>query len=84
MAAGETMDLDIQDNTLPAVTAKVGDKIVWTNQDDVPHSVVLDDNSVTSDNFNKGETFEHTFDAAGTFEYFCEFHPNMKGSIVVE
>ena len=31
-----------------------------------------------------GESFTQTFDTAGTYEYFCEFHPNMKGSIVVE
>ena len=31
-----------------------------------------------------GESFTQTFDKAGTFEYFCEFHPNMKGTIVVK
>jgi plastocyanin len=83
MAAGETMNVDIKDNTLPEVTAKVGDTIVWTNQDDVPHSVVLDDNSVTSENFNKGETFEQAFDEAGTFPYHCGVHPSMKASITI-
>jgi plastocyanin len=31
-----------------------------------------------------GTSFSQTFDAAGEFPYFCEFHPNMQGSIVVQ
>lgn len=31
-----------------------------------------------------GSSFEFTFDETGTFAYFCEIHPSMTGSIVVE
>ncbi len=24
-----------------------------------------------------------TFEQAGTYDYFCEFHPNMKGTVEV-
>jgi len=30
-----------------------------------------------------GTTFSHTFDEAGTYEYFCMVHPWMKGIIQV-
>lgn len=31
-----------------------------------------------------GETYEHTFETAGEFPYFCIPHPNMTGAVVVE
>ena len=38
-----------------------------------------------SGNVAEGETFEHTFDTAGTYEYFCIPHEtSMKGEVVVE
>ena len=30
-----------------------------------------------------GDTFEFTFDEAGTFDYFCRVHPVMTGSVIV-
>jgi plastocyanin len=29
------------------------------------------------------QTWQHTFTKPGTYAYFCELHPYMKGSIVV-
>ncbi len=29
------------------------------------------------------EIYTETFEQAGTFDYFCEFHPNLKGTVVV-
>ena len=31
-----------------------------------------------------GEQFSFTFDDAGTFAYFCNIHPSMTATIVVE
>ena len=31
-----------------------------------------------------GESFSFTFEEEGTFDYFCEIHPQMEGSVVVE
>ena len=31
-----------------------------------------------------GSAFSFRFNEVGTFEYFCEIHPSMTGSIVVE
>jgi plastocyanin len=67
------------------VTIKAGDAVTWVNDDSVGHDV-------TGDNFKSGEpgamkngdTFEHTFDAAGTFDYVCTVHPGMEGSVTVE
>jgi plastocyanin len=29
-------------------------------------------------------TFSHTFNDTGTFAYFCEVHPSMRGTVIVE
>ncbi|MBD3184602.1 hypothetical protein GF312_20140 [Candidatus Poribacteria bacterium] len=37
-----------------------------------------------SDNLNTGETFIHTFETTGTYDYICELHPTqMRGEIIV-
>ena len=30
-----------------------------------------------------GDTFEHTFEEAGEFPYYCAVHPNMIGTVSV-
>ena len=66
-----------------SVTIKVGDTVVWTNDDDHDHTVVADDGSFKSEKIGHGETFKHTFDKKGKFKYSCSYHPRMKGVIVV-
>jgi len=31
-----------------------------------------------------GNSYTHTFDSAGTFDYYCIVHPWMIGSVIVE
>ena len=62
-------------------TVKVGQKVVWTNDDDAPHNVV--GGPIKSETFNKGETFEYTPSEAGTIDYVCTIHPGMEGKLTV-
>jgi plastocyanin len=66
-------------------TAKVGDTVKWTFDDDSSqHTVTSDDgSSFDSGTHGKGESFTHKFDKAGTFAYHCSLHANMKGTITV-
>jgi len=67
------------------ITISAGQSITWTNQDEAMHTVTGKDRDfLQSGTLNQGDTFTQTFDEPGTYEYFCEFHPNMKGIIVVE
>jgi len=67
------------------ITVPVGSTVAWTNDDVVPHTATARDREVLqSGTIAAGETYEQTFDTAGTYDYFCEFHPNMEGTVVVE
>ncbi|HEX6361045.1 cupredoxin family copper-binding protein [Actinophytocola sp.] len=68
------------------LTISVGDTVVWTNHDTAPHNVVVSDGPVkfTSPTLNQGDTFTYTFTVAGTYDYYCSIHPDMKASITVE
>lgn len=47
------------------------------------HTVTADDVAFLSGNLTPGRTFQHTFAAAGTYDYHCSLHPTMKGTITV-
>jgi plastocyanin len=62
----------------------VGTTVTWTNMDSAPHTVTQSGGGgFQSGAMQQGETFSFTFEEAGTFDYFCEFHPNMSGQVIV-
>ena len=65
------------------IEIKVGTTITWTNNDSAPHTVTANDRSFDSGRMEQGQTFSFTFEEAGSFDYFCEYHPGMSGTIVV-
>ncbi|MHB8618287.1 MAG: cupredoxin domain-containing protein [Chloroflexota bacterium] len=66
-----------------AITIHVGTAVTWTNNDIEQHTITARDKAFNSDVINNGKTFTHTFDKTGRFEYFCQIHPNMVGTVVV-
>jgi len=73
------------------VTIDIGDTVTWENVDNAAHTVtsgspadgpdgVFDSSLIMAG----GASFSHTFDDAGTYDYFCMVHPWMAGSVVVE
>jgi plastocyanin len=68
----------------PAAAAiQPGDTIMWTNEGNQPHTVTSDDGQFDSEVLNPGDSFMFTFPEAGTFNYHCEIHPFMTGSVSV-
>jgi plastocyanin len=64
----------------------VGTTVTWVNRDDVPHTAT---SSVKPRVFNSGaldtdQKYSFTFKTKGTYDYFCEVHPHMTGTIVVK
>ena len=65
------------------VEVPVGTTVVFTNQGQAPHTVTSDTGVFDSGRLDNGGTFSWTFDVPGTYTFFCAFHPNMQGTIVV-
>lgn len=79
-----TQTINITGMSFPAeITVKPGTTVIWNNQD-IDHTVTFSDIDVESGVFSRGETFEHTFTEVGEFDYRCEIHPTMRGTIIVE
>ncbi len=68
----------------PVAEVTAGDKVVWTNNDRVTHTATADDGSWTTEDIPAGESREVSFDKPGTFPYFCDYHPSMKGTVRVK
>jgi len=81
----ETITIDIKrfKFNAPTVQIAVGDTVVWVNQDGTRHTATARDGSFDTGALSKGKSGKVTFSQAGTFGYFCKFHPNMQGQIVV-
>ena len=70
-------------------TVAKGATVTWSNDDSAAHTVTSGtptggpDGLFDSSIFMAGNSFEFTFDDAGTYDYFCMVHPWMVGIINV-
>ena len=83
----KTYSIDIEDfaYSIEELRIKMGDTVVWTNQDNVMHTVTSDSgNELDSEFLSKGESYTSTFNTRGTYDYYCSPHPYITGTIVVE
>lgn len=71
------------------LTVSRGATVSWINEDSGTHTVTSGTvKSGPTDMFDTGlflggETFHHTFESAGKFDYYCKVHPWMTGTITV-
>jgi plastocyanin len=61
----------------------VNNTVVWTNNDDMTHTVTGDSGGPDSGPIPAGGNYTYTFQAAGTYRYHCIYHPTMTGTVVV-
>jgi plastocyanin len=66
------------------LTISKGTEVTWTNQDDIPHSIVLTALGIRSKVLDTDNSFSYRFDKTGTFSYICGLHPFMHGQVVVK
>ena len=64
------------------VTIRVGDTVTWANVDTASHTVTSNGNWDTG-SFAPGMSRSITFGTAGTYQYFCNLHSIMFGTVVV-
>jgi plastocyanin len=67
----------------PAIAVPAGTTVSWDNEDTVPHTVTAVDGSFDSGIFDPGGVFSWEFTSPGVFEYLCNLHPQMRGSVEV-
>jgi plastocyanin len=67
------------------IEVAVGTKVTWTNDDSTQHTVTGSDQTVIkSPVLNPGDAYSVTFTKPGSYDYHCEFHANMHGTVVVK
>jgi plastocyanin len=67
------------------ITVKSGDKIIWINRDEEPHTIVsVEKQFKKSSALDTDQEFTITAGAPGTYTYYCSVHPKMTGTIIVE
>jgi plastocyanin len=64
-------------------TAKVGHTIEWINKDVFAHTATAR-NGDFDVNIAPKKTATSVLKKAGTVEYYCRFHPNMKAVLTIE
>ncbi len=70
------------------VKVTVGTKVTWNNRDEIEHTVTTGtpdgrDGTLDAVLRMKGDSASRTFERAGTWTYFCDRHPFMRGVITV-
>lgn len=71
------------DYSVNVLEIAVGTTVTWTNEDSIIHTVTAVDESFDSGFMREGDTWSHTFDEPGEFEYLCTPHPWMRAKVVV-
>ena len=65
------------------VSAKVGDTVTWVNKDVFAHTA-----TATNGDFDvmlpPKKSATSALKKAGTIDYYCRFHPNMKATLKIE
>jgi len=64
------------------INLAVGDTIEWVNTDVMVHTATVDGGFDVLIPAKKSASI--VVKEAGTFDYYCRYHPNMRGRIVVE
>jgi plastocyanin len=66
------------------LTVASGGSIEFTNEDDAEHNITAEEAGIDEDVDAKGSVTVDLSDVeAGTYDFFCEYHPDMKGTLEV-
>jgi plastocyanin len=70
------------------IEVPVGTKVVWTNEDQIEHTITSGDGEKSDGRFSgvtagKGQQFSFTFTQPGLYTYFCDRHHFMRGEVRV-
>ena len=63
------------------IEVRVGETVEWTNKDRIAHTATVKGGWEVM--IPPGKVATRVVEAGDTVDYYCRFHPNMKGRIVV-
>jgi plastocyanin len=66
------------------VRIKPGDTVEWINDDGDAHTVDSTTKLFESGGLDTHDHWARVFKDAGSFTYFCDLHPYMKGTVIVK
>ena len=67
------------------IEIKRGEAVEWQNNDLTPHTVTSQTgNELNSGSVEPDAAWSHTFSQPGIFPYYCTFHTEMKGTVIVK
>lgn len=81
-ASGTTVVLKDYAYSPASITVPVGTTVTWKNEDGSNHFVNFAGES--SGRMKEGASYTKTFTSPGVYEYTCQLHPQMKGTVVVQ
>lgn len=81
----QTLQVEIHGMQFAPASLKVhvGDHVVWTNKDLVPHTVTAA-GAFDSGPIQPNATWTYTATKAGMFDYGCTLHPTMKAQLFAD
>jgi len=89
--AQDAPTVSVQDEVFvpPQVEFVAGNTLTWSSDGAEQHTITADDGSFDSGIINPGDTFAFTFDASGTYPYYCQIHGapggiGMSGMVIVD
>jgi len=66
------------------IEIEAGETVLWMNRDALPHTVTSTDGDLLkSETLGSRDEYRQTFATPGTYDYFCLFHAQMKGAVIV-
>jgi plastocyanin len=82
-----TTSVNLQNSTFspPDIQVSPGATVTFTNNDGINHTVTFDNTSITSiDSYTTGAKTVTMPTATGTYAFHCQFHGNMRGTVLVK
>ena len=82
-SSSSSADVEVRDFEFSPTSHEVapGEKVEWENTGEQIHNVK--GRGFFSRAIDSGETYSFTFERAGSYDYICTLHPQMKGTVVV-
>ena len=78
--------VDVEDNFFEPndLTVRAGTEVTWKFKGDSAHDVTEENGAFGSGTLGHGDQHKITFEAPGTYYYYCTLHHVMQGTVTVK